>query len=38
MHKRRTSNLFIYLLFDLKTYVNLEVYDDKDHVDFDVVT
>ena len=24
--------------FDLQTYVNLEVYDDKDYVNFDVLT
>ena len=30
--------MFIYLFFDFQTYVNLEVYDDKDYVNFDVVT
>ena len=36
--RRRRSNLFIYLFFYLQTYVNLYVYDDKDYVNFDMVT
>ena len=36
--ERGKSNIFIHLFFDFQTYVNLEVYDDKDYVNFDVVT
>lgn len=38
---RLLTNLLINLgvfLFDFQTYVNLEVYDDKDYVNFDVLT
>ena len=37
-HKNMEGLISLFLFFDFQTYVNLEVYDDKDYVNFDVVT